>query len=174
MRDSVLSARELATSAKRNKLLLSLALLLVLAAMLLSSLLLYAEIGSASLDLTESSVRSPDRASPQRPTPSSESAAVTQPRRGAGAELTEEASLAKLRELSQRDPLATLALAERQARRFPEGRHRQELEEHAIRALFRLDRIADARSRAQRFLIEHPHGVVAERVAALSGVHVNP
>lgn len=95
-------------------------------------------------------------APPSEPTPS------TQP---SAADLLREAKLvAQARRSLTSAPAKTLELTAQGAKEFPHGQLVEEREALAIRALAALDRIDEARQRAQRFLRAHARGPHADAV----------
>jgi hypothetical protein len=67
--------------------------------------------------------------------------------------------LANARRTLRSDPAAALELTREHAQRFPQGRFIQEREVVAVDALFRLGRIRDGRSRAERFLSRYQSSI---------------
>jgi hypothetical protein len=84
----------------------------------------------------------------------------------AGTDLAEGTLLLRARRALDRSPAEALALADEHAARFGDGRMAPEREVIAIDALRALDRRAEARARASRFLARHPSSPYRERVEA--------
>ena len=64
------------------------------------------------------------------------------------------------------DPAASLIELERHLARFPRGELADERELLRIEALCRLDRLADARALAERFVAEHPNSALRRRISS--------
>jgi hypothetical protein len=64
------------------------------------------------------------------------------------------------------DPGAALVELERHLERFPHGELADERELLRVQTLCRLDRLADARTLAERFLLEHPSSALRRRLAS--------
>jgi hypothetical protein len=82
----------------------------------------------------------------------------------------ETTQLAELRRLAQTDPRRAVILADEGARQYPNGFFSQEREAIAITSLLRLGREADARGRAERFLVRYPRGPAAEKIRKAVGL----
>jgi hypothetical protein len=108
--------------------------------------------------------RAPERPAPRRRVREA-SAAVETARSGAA--LDELQLLSRARRTLATDPALALTLIDQHERRFASGAMDQEREVIAVEALVRLGRLADARSRAQRFAREHAGSVYLGRMQAI-------
>jgi hypothetical protein len=118
------------------------------------------------VELEAPEARPPEEAiEPSRPTARQSDDAPRQPPAVGGDTLAAELALLEAAHAA-RDPGAALLELERHLAQFPRGELADERELLRVETLCRLDRQADARALAERFLLERPGSALRQRIAS--------